>query len=114
MVFLCVLVDEFRNLSVQLSQSHFPDACETGAVNRIEILPVSWHQALHGDETGIDTRLKNITLPSIPRLRDFANDTILDVLFYNSPVFCQVFLIIIIIILIVNRGNIVNISHFTF
>lgn len=83
-------VDEFRSISLQLTQSHFQESCELGEANRIEILPVSWHKALHSEDTGIDLRLKNITLPSIPRLRDFSNDTILDVLFYTSPVFCQV------------------------
>lgn len=85
-----IAVDEFRGISLQLTQSHFQESCELGEVNRIEILPVSWHKALHSEDTGIDKRLKNITLPSIPRLRDFSNDTILDVLFYTSPVFCQV------------------------
>lgn len=84
------VVDEFRSISLQLTQSHFQESCELGEVNRIEILPVSWHKALHSEDTGIDKRLKNITLPSIPRMRDFSNDTILDILFYTSPVFCQV------------------------
>ncbi|XP_065224532.1 phospholipase DDHD2 isoform X2 [Planococcus citri] len=84
------VVDETRSISLQLTQSHFQESCELGEVNRIEILPVSWHKALHSEDTGVDKRLKNITLPSIPRLRDFANDTILDLLFYTSPVFCQV------------------------
>lgn len=33
--------------------------------------------------------MKPITLSSIPKLRSFANDTILDVLYYTSPVYCQ-------------------------
>jgi len=32
------------------------------------------------------------TLKSIPKLRNFVNDTLLDVLFYSSPVFCQTIL----------------------
>jgi len=49
-------------------------------------------QALHGDG-GIDEKLKPITLKSIPKLRHFTNDTLLDILFYTSPVYCQVSLL---------------------
>ena len=84
------VVDDFRSLSYQLLRSHFPSAAESNKVGRVEFLPVSWHDPLHGDDTGIDKRLQPITLPSIPKLRHFANDTILDVLFYTSPVYCEV------------------------
>ncbi|KAK7866472.1 hypothetical protein R5R35_014340 [Gryllus longicercus] len=83
------VVDDFRSLSLQLVQSHFRTSVEQGKVNRIEVLPVSWHSTLHGEDTGIDQKLKCITLPSIPKLRHFTNDTLLDILFYTSPVFCQ-------------------------
>lgn len=81
-------MDDFRNLALQLTQSHFKSSCQSDQIGRIEVLPVSWHLALHSDN--IDCKLKSITLPSIPRLRNFSNDTILDVLFYTSPTFCQV------------------------
>lgn len=83
------VVDEFRNIALQLLQSHYKSSCERGIANRVEVLPVSWHGKLHSDETGVDEQLKNITLESIPRLRAFTNDTILDVLFYTSPLYCQ-------------------------
>ena len=35
-------------------------------------------------------RLKAITLPSTQKLRHFVNDTLMDVLFYTSPTYCQV------------------------
>ncbi|KAI8433463.1 hypothetical protein MSG28_015498 [Choristoneura fumiferana] len=38
----------------------------------------------------VDRRLARVTLASIPRLRSFTNDTVLDVLFYTSPHYCQV------------------------
>ncbi|KAJ8945640.1 hypothetical protein NQ314_009175 [Rhamnusium bicolor] len=60
-----------------------------GTVHRVEVLPIGWHSKLHSDETGIDNQLKSITLESIPKLRHFANDTLLDILFYTSPVYCQ-------------------------
>lgn len=82
-------MDEFRNIALQLVQSHYKSSCEKGLVHRVEVLPISWHDKLHSDETGIDKQLKSITLESIPKLRDFTNDTLLDILFYTSPVYCQ-------------------------
>ncbi|XP_042209515.1 SEC23-interacting protein-like [Homarus americanus] len=82
-------VDDFRKLGQQLLSSHFKQSVDMGLVGRVEILPISWHKALHGDATGIDEKLKPITLRSIPKLREFTNDTILDVLLFNSPIYCQ-------------------------
>ncbi|XP_064113675.1 phospholipase DDHD2-like isoform X2 [Macrobrachium nipponense] len=82
-------VDDFRKLGHQLLSSHFKQSVDMGMVGRVEILPVSWHKALHGDATGIDRKLKPITLRSIPKLREFTNDTILDVLLFTSPIYCQ-------------------------
>lgn len=83
-------VEDFRSIALQLTQSHYRSSCDRGDVGRIEILPVSWHSELHSEESGIDEKLKAITLESIPKLRTFTNDTLLDILFYSSPVFCQV------------------------
>ncbi|KAF2879623.1 hypothetical protein ILUMI_26536 [Ignelater luminosus] len=83
------VVDEFRNISLQLVRSHYRSSCDNQVVNRVEVLPISWHSRLHSEDTGIDRNLKNITLQSIPRLRDFTNDTLLDILFYTSPMYCQ-------------------------
>lgn len=58
-------------------------------MNRVEVLPISWHTTLHSEDTGIDKKLQAITLDSIPKLRHFTNDTLLDILFYTSPVYCQ-------------------------
>ncbi|XP_048864992.1 SEC23-interacting protein [Brienomyrus brachyistius] len=85
-------VDDFRSVSLKLLQSHFQRAQEEHIISRVEFLPVQWHTALHGDATGVDRRLKKITLPSIGRLRHFTNETLLDVLFYNSPTYCQTIL----------------------
>lgn len=83
-------MDEFRSISQQLVQAHYRSAYDEGEVGRVEVLPVSWWGALHSDESGIDQKLKSITLESIPKLRNFTNETLLDVLFYTSPVFSQV------------------------
>ncbi|XP_053622606.1 uncharacterized protein PAPLA1 isoform X2 [Plodia interpunctella] len=83
------VVNDFRSTSLQLLQSHYRNSYENGIVNRVEVLPISWHGSLHSGETGVDRRLAEITLDSIPRLRNFTNDTVLDVLFYTSPLYCQ-------------------------
>ena len=88
-IFIIFLVDEFRSISLQLVQSHYRTACDHGTVNRIEVLPISWHANLHSEATGIDKKLQAITLTSIPKLRHFTNDTLLDILFYTSPIYCQ-------------------------
>jgi hypothetical protein len=90
MEFQSLQVDDFRDLSLQMTQTHFKTSLDAGRVGRIELLPVAWHGALRGDCTGVDAQLKAITLRSIPKLRDLINDTLLDILFYTSPVYCQV------------------------
>ncbi|KAM6996284.1 triacylglycerol hydrolase DDHD2 [Passerculus sandwichensis] len=80
-------VNDFRNVSLSMLQSHFRKAQEQQQVGRVEFLPVNWHSSLHS--TGVDVDLERITLPSINRLRHFINDTILDVFFYNSSTYCQ-------------------------
>ncbi|XP_074731522.1 SEC23-interacting protein isoform X2 [Strix uralensis] len=82
-------VDDFRTVSLKLLQTHFKKSLEEHKVSRVEFLPVHWHSSLHGDATGVDRNIKKITLPSIGRLRHFTNETLLDVLFYNSPTYCQ-------------------------
>jgi len=84
---LVEVVDDFRSISLQLVQSHFRSGVSNGQVGRVEVLPVEWHRALHTE--AIDKRLSDITLPSIPRAREFTNETLLDILFYTSPVFCE-------------------------
>ncbi|KAL3289618.1 hypothetical protein HHI36_023028 [Cryptolaemus montrouzieri] len=83
------VVDEFRNISLQLIRTHYQSSCQNGISNRVEVLPISWHDELHSEDTGIDKILRSITLESISRLRDFTNDTLLDILFYTSPKYCQ-------------------------
>lgn len=85
-------VDGFREIANNLVKIHFKTAVDTGRIGRVEFLPVSWHSALHTDDTGVDRRMKHITLPSIPKLRHFTNDTLLDILYYSSPVYCQTIL----------------------
>ena len=56
------------------------------SANRVEFLPVDWHSKLHREDEGTDNRLKPLTLRSVPKLRSFVNDTLLDVLFYTRNI----------------------------
>ncbi|XP_030058468.1 SEC23-interacting protein isoform X2 [Microcaecilia unicolor] len=82
-------VDDFRAVSLKLLRTHFKKSLEERRISRVEFLPVHWHSSLHGDATGVDRNIKKISLPSIGRLRHFTNETLLDILFYNSPTYCQ-------------------------
>ena len=83
------VTDGLRELTADMSERHFSFAHLSNKASRVEFLPVNWHKTLHGEDEGTDSRLKPMTLRSIPKLRGFVNDTILDVLFYTSPVYCQ-------------------------
>ena len=86
-------VDDFREVSQLMLRTHrfagqAPQEGDTGG--RVEYLPVHWHSALHGDSLGVDTKLQRLSLKSISRLRGFTNSTLLDILFFTSPVYMQV------------------------
>ncbi len=80
------VVDGYRELTADLGERHFQSAHLSGRANRVEFLPVNWHSSLHENT---DDRLDLLTLKSVPKLRNFVNDTLLDILFYTSPVHCQ-------------------------
>ncbi|KAM4038254.1 triacylglycerol hydrolase DDHD2 isoform 2-T2 [Anomaloglossus baeobatrachus] len=82
-------VNDFRLVSLNLLHAHFKKSLDEEQIGRVEFLPVDWHSALHADATGVDNDIQRITLPSISRLRQFTNETILDLFFYNSPTYCQ-------------------------
>lgn len=86
------VVEDFRTSSLHLIQGHYKNSYDSGAIGRVEVLPISWHTTLHSGPNGVDRRLSEITLESIPKLRNFTNDTVLDVLFYTSPIFSQIIL----------------------
>ncbi|GCC17865.1 hypothetical protein chiPu_0017709 [Chiloscyllium punctatum] len=47
-------VNDFRNASLSLLQTHFRRAAEEQKIGRVEFLPVNWYCTLHGDATGVD------------------------------------------------------------
>ncbi|CAH8543119.1 unnamed protein product [Heterobilharzia americana] len=79
-------VNDMRRTARQLSQTHF-----SHHPYRVEFLPILWHDELHSDTvTGLDKQLEQITLGSIPKLRQFTNDTLMDILFYTSSKYSQI------------------------
>ncbi|XP_054708602.1 phospholipase DDHD2-like [Uloborus diversus] len=82
-------VDGFRDIANKLMTSHFKQHVESGNISKVEFLPLAWHAKLHTSDLGLDRRMQKITLPSIPKLRHFTNDTLLDILLYSSPQYCQ-------------------------
>lgn len=74
------VVDDFRKITAEMLSGHF--AHQDANIGRVEVLPISWHTALHTQH--LDAHLALLTLPSIPKMRSFTNDTIMDALFYTS------------------------------
>ncbi|KAK4470747.1 hypothetical protein MN116_005644 [Schistosoma mekongi] len=78
-------VNDMRRIAKRLSQTHF-----SHHPYRVEFLPILWHDELHSDTvTGLDKQLEQITLGSIPKLRQFTNDSLMDILFYTSSKYSQ-------------------------
>ncbi|CAL1267847.1 unnamed protein product, partial [Larinioides sclopetarius] len=82
-------VDGFRDIANKLIATHFKNEVDQGVVGRVEFLPVAWHAKLHTSDVGLDRRMQKVTLPSIPKLRHFTNDTLIDILLYSTPSYCQ-------------------------
>jgi hypothetical protein len=81
-------VDDFRHVSELMLHSHeMPGRSQGG---RVEFLPVCWQSALSQDPCIVDGNLKEVRLNSISRLRDFNNHSMIDLLFYYSPLYAQV------------------------
>ncbi|KAK4884980.1 hypothetical protein RN001_001251 [Aquatica leii] len=59
---------------------------------RVEVLPINWHKSLHNENSKTDKNLHSITLESLPLLRNFTNDNLIDVLLYTSTIYSQIIL----------------------
>jgi len=80
-------------------RNNHADVNDTHGVNRgrVEYIPVEWHEAfaVHShrarsasaasSSSSNVTTVKDISLPTIPHLRTFANDSLLDVLYFMTP-----------------------------
>ncbi|CAL1526016.1 unnamed protein product [Lymnaea stagnalis] len=82
-------VDSFRSNALSLLQSHFTQAFQNKSVNRVEFLPIIWTKALQDGASGLKEQVGSVTLPSTSKLRHFINNTLVDTLFYTSPLYCQ-------------------------
>ncbi|XP_046851691.1 phospholipase DDHD2-like [Xenia sp. Carnegie-2017] len=85
-------VNDFRKLSLEMMEGRRENLIrkQDNLVGRIEFLPVLWHAAIHDDmANGVDRLLQSITINSVSKLREFTNTTLLDILFFTSPVYCQ-------------------------
>mmetsp|Transcript_40386 Transcript_40386/g.47253 ORF Transcript_40386/g.47253 Transcript_40386/m.47253 type:complete len:1103 (+) Transcript_40386:217-3525(+) len=73
-----------------LREKHIPSSVERSA-GRVEYIPIEWHEEFCkrkyavGKESTHSPSLQDISLDTIPHLREFANDTLLDVLYFMSP-----------------------------
>ncbi|XP_065071105.1 phospholipase DDHD2-like [Rhopilema esculentum] len=81
-------VDDMRQQGLHLLGTH-QFVKEGIPVGRVEFLPIEWYSNLHSDRHGVDNRLNAITLSSINKFRNFTNETLTDILFFTSPMYCQ-------------------------
>jgi len=74
-------VGRVRDIAVR----HLRKRMQEGAAiqGRFEFLPLEWFEPIHVD-VGIGRALENVTLPSVPVLRDFANFAIADMMVYQD------------------------------
>lgn len=72
-------VSKLRNLFAKCLVRRMQDGLPVGG--RVEFLPLEWFEQIHVDG-GIGHRLRDVTLPSVGALRDFANFAIADIMVY--------------------------------
>jgi len=81
-------VEDLRKNSLDLGRTHQFKTNKQDS-GRVEYLPIQWYLCLHNDYFGVDKQLKSLSLPSISKLRNFTNETLTDILFFTSPLYCQ-------------------------
>jgi len=95
--FRALMTAQLAQLAAELPQAQREGAegrrraavASAASAARVECLPVEWYAAVHEEETELTARLQDITLPTIPMLRNLANDVVLDVMLYLQPSFQQ-------------------------
>lgn len=75
-------VRRVRNMSVQRLRQRMDE--DLPVRGRIEYMPLQWFESVH-TKIGMGARLQNVTLPSVPALRNFANFAIADMMVYQDP-----------------------------
>ena len=59
------------------------------AMGDVVYLPISWASVIHEGNSSMSNKIKAITLPNTPMLRNVGNDVISDILFYGNEVHKQ-------------------------
>jgi DDHD domain len=94
-------VSFLRKNHAEVQDVHFSQMYSAGGhamTGRVEYLPCEWHEAfsivsarrkdhspIHPESYSSSVQLKDITLRTIPNMREFANDALMDVLYFMSP-----------------------------
>lgn len=86
--------DSLRENHTQVTDSNLNPSFDFSDHGRVEFLPIEWHepfaiqsrgpQQKEGEEQAPSATLRDISLNTIPHLRNFTNDTMLDSKFINS------------------------------
>ena len=105
----------------------FSSSSSSAAIGRVEYLPVEWHEAFSiltqrrsplpdlmdrnsvrktGAESSRNVMIEDISLKTIPNMREFANDTLMDVLFFMNPEHHQI-----IVDVVTNEMNLGTCNH---
>lgn len=95
------LRNNHADLKATQFSTQYPTSHDTLNNNKtsVEYLPVEWHEAFSilsqrspssdeqdgGSSDKLNVMFKDISLRTIPSMRDFANDTLMDVLYFMSP-----------------------------
>jgi hypothetical protein len=90
-----------RKNHAQVQQAHFAQMYPSAVMDqpgRVEYLPIEWHEAFavqsqrrfcatssSSSSSKKAVLMQDISLRTIPNMRDFANDTLMDVLYFMSP-----------------------------
>ena len=112
---LSTVCGSMRSNHAEVQAEHLPQiypkaemdsSSSTAAIGRVEYLPVEWHEAFSiltqrrsplpngvdrnasnrsGQESPRNVMIEDISLKTIPNMREFANDTLMDVLFFMNP-----------------------------
>eukprot|EP00546_Thalassionema_frauenfeldii_P010773 CAMPEP_0178924050 /NCGR_PEP_ID=MMETSP0786-20121207/17103_1 /TAXON_ID=186022 /ORGANISM="Thalassionema frauenfeldii, Strain CCMP 1798" /LENGTH=1114 /DNA_ID=CAMNT_0020598701 /DNA_START=263 /DNA_END=3604 /DNA_ORIENTATION=- len=68
-----------------LRRNHTQVSSSRSLKSLVEYIPVEWHEAFCAQRTQGMANVNDISLPTIPTMRHFANDVLMDVLYFMSP-----------------------------
>jgi hypothetical protein len=133
---LSAVCGSMRSNHAEVQAEHLPQiypkadmasSSSSAAIGRVEYLPVEWHDAFSiltqrraplphlvdqhasnrsGRESPRNVMIEDISLKTIPNMREFANDTLMDVLFFMNPEHHQI-----IVDVVTNEMNLGTFEH---